>query len=310
VVLIAMAVTLAPILGSNLHTVLPGAVYRSAQLDSGDLSKLASELQLASILALRPARPEKSWYLEETRVAEALGLELNYLGLNPDRMPSRQLLGELIRRIDTSPRPLLLHCRAGVERSGLGSALVMLLDGASVKAARDQFSLRYGFHPWLSQSNLPQVVERYVAWLESHSIEHTPDVLRRWAATDYVADFYAAQLEIVEFPKAARAGEKIHLSLRVTNRSPDPMRFRASKDAGVHVGTWIESVDSSEFRRSGRAGLQDLDLAPGASTLFEVGIGPVPRAGSYRLTIDLVDESVVWFSEMGSAPIISEFQAN
>jgi undecaprenyl-diphosphatase len=306
---VVVAVWLALILGKNLHVVVPGAVYRSAQLTSDDLSELAAELQLASVLAVRAERPEKDWYLEETRAAEALGLELQYLNLDPDRMPSRQRLSELVAQIDRAPRPLLLHCRAGVERSGLASALVMLLEGASVEKARDQFSIRYGFHPWLSQSNLPRVIDRYAAWLETHSVEHSAEVFRRWAMTDYVAEFYAAGLEIVEFPQATRVGEVIQLSLRVTNRSPEPMRFRAEKAFGVHVGMRLESVDSDAFERASRAGLQDLTLAPGESTLFEFGIGSVPKPGVYRLTIDLVDESVVWFSDMGSTPIVSEFRA-
>jgi protein tyrosine phosphatase (PTP) superfamily phosphohydrolase (DUF442 family) len=300
---------LAPILGSNLHTVVPGAVYRSAQLDPEKLATVAAELGLASILAVRAARPHKDWYVDEVRVARQLELPLTNIGFDPDRMPSRQQLRELVDQLDAAPRPLLLHCRAGVERSGLASAVVLLLEGASLASARDQFSLRFGFHPWLARSDLPRVINRYETWLEAQAIEHDPDAFRNWVDAAYIAGFYDATLEIVEFPETLRAGEAIQLALQVTNSSPDPMRFRETRDFGVHIGTQMASTGSAAFSHEGRAGARDVMLAPGASTVFEIDLGAVPEAGPYRLTIDLVDEGVVWFSEMGSSQLIREFRA-
>lgn len=300
---------LAPILGSNLHEVVPGTVYRSAQLGPEKLAVVATELGLASILAVRAARPHKEWYVDEVRVARQLELPLANIDLDADRMPSRQQLRELVNWLDNAPRPLLLHCRAGVERSGLASAVALLLEGASVSSAREQFSLRFGFHPWLARSDLPRVIDRYEAWLEEQSIEHDPSAFRSWVDTAYVAAFYDAALEIVEFPETLRVGEAIELALQVTNSSPDPMRFRETRDFGVHIGTRLTSTHSAVFSREGRAGARDLTLVPGASAVFKIDLGSVPVAGDYRLTVDLVDESVAFFSDMGSSPLVREFHA-
>ncbi len=300
---------LAPILGSNLHTVIPGAIYRSAQLDPEELTAVAAELELASVLAVRAARPNKDWYVEEVRVARQLELLLTDINFDADRMPSRQQLRELVDQLDNAPRPLLLHCRAGVERSGLASAVALLLEGESLASARDQFSLRFGFHPWLARSELPRVIDRYEDWLEEQAIAHDPKAFRSWVDAAYVAAFYDAELEIVEFPETLRAGEAIQLALQVTNRSPDPMRFRDTRDIGVHIGTQLTSTDSAVFSSEGRAGARDVMLVPGASAVFEIDLGSVPKAGAYRLTVDLVDEGVVWFSDMGSIPLVREFRA-
>ncbi|MGE4607913.1 MAG: sulfur transferase domain-containing protein [Myxococcota bacterium] len=305
---VVLIVTLAPILGQNFHPVVDGKIYRSAQLDAEDLESRAAEFGLASVVAVRPARPNKEWYTAEQSGTKKLGLSLVNVGLNADRMPSRQLLKALVGALDSAPRPMLLHCRAGVERSGLAAAVALLLDGESVESARGQFSLRYGFHPWLSQSDLPRVLDRYEEWLSAAGIESSAEVFRNWVDETYVAAFYKADLEIVEFSSDARAGRPVAFSLRVTNRSPDTQRFRATHDFGVHVGTLIEGITAPEYRHAARSGKQDLDVAPGASHVFDIELAALPSSGIYRLTVDLVDESVAWFSDMGSTVLVREFE--
>ncbi len=304
----ALLLTLGPVLGQNFNPVVDGSIYRSAQLDAEDLALRAAEFGLASIVAVRPARPSKAWYTAEKSVADRLGLKLVNVSLSADRMPSRQRLQTLVGALDAAPRPMLLHCRAGVERSGLAAAVALLLEGESVESARGQFSLRYGFHPWLSQSDLPRVLDRYEQWLEVSGIESSAENFRGWVDDVYVAAFYKADLEIVDFVADARAGQPVPFSLRVTNRSPDTQHFRATNDFGVHVSTLIEGITSPDYRHAGRWGRQDVDVAAGASHVFDIEIAALPNSGMYRLTIDLVDESVAWFSDMGSTVLVREFE--
>ena len=152
------------------------------------------------------------------------------------------------------------------------------------------------------------MIDRYEVWLEEQAIAHDPEAFRSWVNAAYVSAFYDAKLEIVEFPKTLRAAEPIQLTLQVTNRSPDPMRFRKTRDFGVHIGTLLESTRSAAFSAEGRAGVRDVMLVPGGSAVFQIDLGPVPEPGPYRLTVDLVDESVVWFSEMGSSQLVREFR--
>jgi protein tyrosine phosphatase (PTP) superfamily phosphohydrolase (DUF442 family) len=307
-VCVALIVTLAPILGQNFNPVVDGEIYRSAQLDAEDLASRVAEFGLASVVAVRAARPNKAWYQAEKSLADELGLPLVNLSLSADNMPSRQRLQALVAALDAAPRPMLLHCRAGVERSGLAAAVALLLEGESVEAARGQFSLRYGFHPWLSQSDLPHVLDRYEQWLEHAGIESSPEIFRGWVDDVYVAAFYKADLTIVKFDDDARAGEPLPFSLRVTNLSPDPQRFRSTRDSGVHVSTLVEGVSVPGFRHEARSGMHDLDVAAGASHVFDIELTALPSAGNYRLTVDLVDESVAFFSDMGSTVLVREFE--
>ena len=40
--------------------------------------------------------------------------------------------------------PILIHCKSGADRAGLVSALIMLLEGRSVRQAMKQLSWKYG----------------------------------------------------------------------------------------------------------------------------------------------------------------------
>ena len=86
---------LAPILGGNLHAVIPGAIYRSAQLDPEELTAVAAELELASVLAVRAVRPNKDWYVEEVRVARQLDEER--YGLAEHMVRLEELYQQVIR---------------------------------------------------------------------------------------------------------------------------------------------------------------------------------------------------------------------
>jgi undecaprenyl-diphosphatase len=55
---------------------------------------------------------------------------------------------ELLELFAMAPRPVLLHCQAGADRSGLAAALwKTMIDGAPASEARRQLSLRYGHVP-------------------------------------------------------------------------------------------------------------------------------------------------------------------
>jgi protein tyrosine/serine phosphatase len=62
-----------------------------------------------------------------------------------------QQIGEVLDIIRNAPKPLLVHCRSGADRSGLVSALYRLVDeGASVDQADRELSLIYGHFPYLT----------------------------------------------------------------------------------------------------------------------------------------------------------------
>ncbi len=142
----------------NFHAVIPSEVYRSAQPSQVTLERLLREFGLRSMINLRGERAEP-WFKDEQTVTKAHGVDYYVIALYSSKIPPRATLLQLVHILDTARRPLLLHCGLGIERSGLGSAVALLLAGGDVTEARKQFALTYGFVPlW---DDHPKVLDDY-----------------------------------------------------------------------------------------------------------------------------------------------------
>lgn len=130
-------------LGGNFHAVIAGTLYRSAQPDAADLARWQARHGLRSVLNLRGAS-DSGWYRDEVAASARLGLVhadfamKDNAPLDPDRARA------LIALIDALPKPVLIHCKAGADRTGLASALYLATHGATEPRAEAQLSFRYG----------------------------------------------------------------------------------------------------------------------------------------------------------------------
>src|SRR5262249_21257370 len=59
---------------SNKHTVIPGRVYRSAQLSPADLQRLIAEKKIRTVINLRGTCPDTDWYMGEARATHTAGI--------------------------------------------------------------------------------------------------------------------------------------------------------------------------------------------------------------------------------------------
>jgi protein tyrosine phosphatase (PTP) superfamily phosphohydrolase (DUF442 family) len=297
-----------PLFRGNFHTVIPNEVYRSAQLSPGTLGHRIKEFHLRSVINLRTNEKTRSWFKCEQEVTEIHGVDLHLIRLNVF-MPSRGTLKQLVHLLDTARRPLLLHCERGVERSGFASAVAVLLSGGNIAEARKQFALTYGFVPLICHSDLLKVLDDYGHWLTVRGWPHTPERFRCWVENDYVPYFYRARLEPLDVPTSIIRGIKVLMRFRATNMSPQPWRLRSDGDRGVHLGAKVrmfEPTVKEEFEL--RGGFRNLTVGPGESVVLEIEIPATLESGRYKFLVDLVDERVKWFSDMGSEPITFELR--
>lgn len=168
----------------NIHTVLPGQVYRSAQLNPPTLSKVIQKYQIKSIINLRGKNPTFKSYQDEINTAINLHVQHFDLRLNSHTLPTAAQLQQLIKLLQTAPRPLLIHCRSGADRSGLASAIVLELNNQSnLQKIQHQFSISYlvmrndsigklvfnYYDNWLTKNNYKNSEKHFLEWAYSEN---------------------------------------------------------------------------------------------------------------------------------------------
>ena len=126
---------------ANLHIIEEGKVYRSSQPTAEGLRVAIEHLGIKTVLNLRGPNPGKKWYDDEVRVCEELGVTLISHPMSAKRLPSGELLGDVLESLETAAYPLLLHCQAGADRTGAISAIYrMRFMGHDRAAALEELS--------------------------------------------------------------------------------------------------------------------------------------------------------------------------
>lgn len=148
-------------LGGNFHEVIPQELYRSAQLSSEQLEQKAQQYQLQSVLNLRGYNPTESWFEEEMKVSNAHHLTHFDVSLSAGTVVSPKELQYILQLIDQAPKPLLVHCTDGADRTGLVLALYLEKKGLNAQMAHEQLSWRYGHFPYLRWSFTRAMDESY-----------------------------------------------------------------------------------------------------------------------------------------------------
>ena len=135
----------------NLHAVSAGILYRSAQLSKSETRWAVREYAIKSVLNLRGAHAGQDWYDEEIAAAGELSLAHFDYPLSSKRFVTSQQIEEILAIVRKAPKPLLIHCKSGADRSGLVAALYRYsASGASAADADRELSLVYGHFPYLT----------------------------------------------------------------------------------------------------------------------------------------------------------------
>lgn len=133
----------------NIHTVEPGELYRSATLSQSTLARLVGERGIRTIVNLR-GDEDSDWFAAERGLAAKNGIDLLSFHLSAKDIPARKTLEEIVFVLQTAPRPILVHCKSGSDRTGLIAAIYdYALSGKTAEQAARQLSFDYGHFPWL-----------------------------------------------------------------------------------------------------------------------------------------------------------------
>lgn len=130
--------------GGNFHAVEPGLVYRSAQPSGEALRHLVASHGIKTVLNLRGENTGRPWYDDEMRAVRAIGVQHLDWRMSAYQELSVPQMDEVVKLIERAPKPLLIHCESGADRTGLVSALYRLSRGQSAATASQELAPQYG----------------------------------------------------------------------------------------------------------------------------------------------------------------------
>jgi hypothetical protein len=296
------------VLGQNLHTVIPGRVYRGAQQSGQELEETVRRYDIRTVVNLRGCCAPLPWYLDECRATHHQGIAQEDICFSAGRMPSIHELHRLLEVLDRSEYPLLIHCRRGADRTGLVSAVVLLLQTeAPWTEVRHQLGLRYGHIAVGRPAYLDQFLDSYAGWLSEQGCVHSSAVFRRWLEHLSCPGGQGATLEPLALPAPVRSGQPLAVPVRARNTGTSAWCLKSGSNAGIHAGYLLWNP-AGELIASGRAGLFDATVAPGQSIDLTIALPALKVPGRYRLWVDMVDEQQCWFYQTGSEPLEQELE--
>ncbi len=168
----------------NFHWVVPGEAARAAQAWGGFLEPFLRNRGIAAIINLRGDNSDLSWWQYETRVAKKLGIAHLDTMMDSRKLPTRKMLVRMIESFDTAPKPFLLKCSGGQDRTSLASALYILhRDGWD---AMDKARRQFARFPYL---HFPKKHQRWLApFLDFARQDARGRSLEEWIWNDYAPE--------------------------------------------------------------------------------------------------------------------------
>jgi protein-tyrosine phosphatase family protein len=291
------------LLAGNFHVVIPGQVYRCAQPSAQELDGIIARHDIRTVINLRGECNPADWYLGECRTSHRHNVCQEDLCFSAGRLPATQELHRLVEVLDHTEYPVLFHCHRGADRTGLASAVALLLKtDARLAEGRRQLGLRYSHLALGRPANLDRFFDLYSEWLDGQGLSHSSAVFRRWLLDEYCPGECRCNLELVNAPDHATPGEPFALLVRCANTSIKPWRFRPESNAGIHLFAVLTDLDG-RYVTQGRAGYFDAVVNPGEQIVLTLAMPPVALAGKYRLQIDMVDAQHCYFNQTGQEPL-------
>ena len=86
----------------------------------------ADRTGIRAIINLRGRNDDLSWWKNETRIAEARGIAHLDAMLDSRHLPTANMLARLLDCFDAAPRPFMLKCSGGQDRTSFAAALYLI----------------------------------------------------------------------------------------------------------------------------------------------------------------------------------------
>jgi protein tyrosine phosphatase (PTP) superfamily phosphohydrolase (DUF442 family) len=303
--------------GTNRHEVIPGKVYRSSQPSGDDLREMVEKRGIKTVLNLRGVTPWDAWYQEESRANHDLNVSQEDVTMSAQALPAPAELRRVIDVFDHTEYPVLVHCKQGADRTGLVSAVALLLyTDATLSEAKRQLWPRYGHWPLARTVAMDRFFDLYDEWLTAKGESHTRERFRHWAVNEYIPGGARSKLTWVDpIPNPLSANTPTAFRVRCENRSNTAWQMKPGHFAGIHAA-YVVFDENVKDVWSGRTGLRFETVPPGGTTEVIVPVKGL-KPGRYTLAVDLHDATGAGipfrtnsFVKFGDDSLVAELNVN
>ncbi|MGR3814979.1 MAG: protein tyrosine phosphatase [Cognatishimia activa] len=163
---------------TNFEEIAPG-VFRSNQPSHRRFAAMKAR-GINNVLNLRgtgltiPHRTAKA-------SCDALGLEVTPMGFSSRVAPDRDTLLALIDALKTTPKPFVMHCKSGADRTSFASAIYLhVVMGEPMQDAMRMLAFKYVHLRWTKTGIMDYILESYIAQNARSEIS-----FEEWAASEY-----------------------------------------------------------------------------------------------------------------------------
>lgn len=163
--------------GGNFDVVSPDRVYRSRQLNGEELVQTVKRHGIRSILNLRGRNLGAVWYRDEVAVAKRFDVRLIDYPISAHLELRSKEIHDLLDILRSAPKPLLIHCKSGADRTSLVSAMYLhVVEGFPPETAAQQLSAYYGHLPPVLGTESSAMDRTFWGITRSSPMPHSPRV--------------------------------------------------------------------------------------------------------------------------------------
>lgn len=156
----------------NLRVIVPGEAYRAGLMSTNALARCVERYGIKSILNLRGEGKSWEWYGREVETSKRLNVAHYDFGISARQELTDSELAKLVQILREAPKPILIHCDGGADRSALASAIYLCaIAGKTPEEAERELSPWNGHLPilWPKVIAMDNSFQRYV----SNHVNHT-----------------------------------------------------------------------------------------------------------------------------------------
>lgn len=175
----------------NFHWVEAGEIARSAQAFAGGFGALLTAQNIKGIVNLRGANPAYGWWHAERRDAARLGIAHFDAMLDSRKLPTKEMLTNVLAAFDATPRPFLVKCSGGQDRTSFACALYLIHSrGWAERAVADKQFARW---PYL---HFPKKHQRWLRRFFDYAQTGAHGApVAQWIAAEYDPHHFAQWLD-------------------------------------------------------------------------------------------------------------------